>query len=119
QADFSEFQISNVSDLAVPMRLQSHWQASGPARVNAGIDLGRFLAAPTRNRPMLINDGQPLEFRQIVHLKFSAPASKFKLPEFQAEVAGAKFSIQSGWLDDRTMERVAVCEIRDPRISPE
>ncbi len=120
RGDFSGFEISNVSDLAAPMRLQARWKTGAPARLNPAMELGEFLAAPTRDRPLLINDGQPLEYRQTVRLKFSAPRRKDEPPPaFERQAAGARLSIHWRWHDDRTLERIAVCAIREPRVSPE
>ncbi|HEY5792173.1 MAG TPA: hypothetical protein VIS74_02670 [Chthoniobacterales bacterium] len=117
EADFSKISISDVADIAVPLRLESRVSAAAARWPGIESELLRSVAAPERDRDLLLNDGQPLVIEQRVRLELAgAPVSRAG-EVFEKQAAGQHFSIRYEWKDERTVERVALCEIRQPRIS--
>jgi transglutaminase-like putative cysteine protease len=114
-AEFDALEYSDISDLALPVELKSRWKSERTPVFKPGFRFLPFFAAPTRNRPLEINDDQPITYRQTVRL-LNAPKGELP-PETRLEAAGETMSIQYHWIEPNTLERVATCEIREPRVA--
>lgn len=117
-ADFSQHQLSDLSQLSTPLRLQSRWQAEGAPLLRHGLDfLDSTLAAPQRDRALVLNDGQPLAYRQTVRLEFTSDQSPTTTPPSGEQRTEAyTFSLQFRWLNPRTLERSALVQLTQPTI---
>lgn len=115
--DFSVGKLSNPSDLAEPLLLKGTWEMAGGGAPGPGGEWQHKVVAPTRDRDLLLNDGQPLVLEQRVTAELAGPVPPLPEP-FVIEAAGQKFSITYQKTGDHTFERSALCDIRQPRIPP-
>lgn len=117
--EFSAIQTTEPKALTAPMRLECQVATTHDSAPSAGLALSPHFAAVERNRPMVINDGQPLRYEQSVEWKSAASGTDAALPPaFQREVAGMALSIHYRRRDAQTVERVAICDLRQPIIAP-
>jgi hypothetical protein len=116
-AEYDDLKLSDLADLSSPVTLTCAVRSPAPLPIAAGLDFIGCLAAPTRNRPIEINDGQPLRYRQTVRLIRAAARAAPQPPEaFRRETTGLMVEVAARRVDDRTWERVASCELRTPRL---
>ncbi|MEA3188984.1 MAG: hypothetical protein QOD99_2814 [Chthoniobacter sp.] len=117
--DFADARVSDVASLGEAVGLTARLENSGPRLPEVNLPWFEAFAAPARDRPLLLNDGQPLAGAQMLRLTFAngAPA---KLPEpFSVASAAEKLTVQWRWVDTKTAERVARVEFKQPMISSE
>jgi len=114
--DFSKGTLSDASALGKEMELRA--EASAPMGILPRITFPGLEAfsAPERNRPMRLNDGQPLTLAQTLRLHYSANAPTDLPPELRTEVEGRKLSVIWERKDDHTLTRKALLEISQPLI---
>ncbi len=116
-AEFDGLAFSDVSALAQPVEFRCRWECAEPPVLRPGLPILSYFAPPTRDRPMEINDGQPLTYRQTVRLSNAQEGGV--PPPFEREAAGQLLQITHKRIAPDTLERVATCEIRKPRVSAE
>src|ERR1019366_3535881 len=75
-----------------------------------------LFSVPERNRPLLLNDGQPFSGTQTVRLHFTSTAPADLPSSWQTEVASEKFSITWRRVDANTLERTTLVEFSKPMI---
>jgi hypothetical protein len=114
--DFSVTKISNPSKLEEPLKIEARLVASSARAPGAGGEWWRKAVPPTRDRDLILNEGEPFVLEQKVAAEFANPVTA--VPEsFTLDAAGQTFSIQYRKTSDRAIERVARCDIRSPRVS--
>ncbi|MGC3990054.1 MAG: transglutaminase-like domain-containing protein [Chthoniobacteraceae bacterium] len=106
-AEFSQVQVSDASVQGQPMRLQAEVTGDIANLPRVGEGVVGALAAPTRNRPMLLNDGQPMRFTQTITLHYDHEAPKDLPAAFHTEVAGEQLSVEWEHVDEHTFRRTA------------
>ncbi|HBC88613.1 MAG TPA: hypothetical protein DCZ94_16825 [Lentisphaeria bacterium] len=116
----SKLQLSPLHELSKPFELRAVL-AGKSARlsfrsINFPVPLWAMVAAETRDRPLLINDGQPLKVAQELSCKSTLPEPALPAP-FKTEAPGFKasvvFSNKGG-----VRERIATIELSQPMLSP-
>lgn len=115
-ADFAITRISNPSNLAEPMQTEARLETSGSRAPGIGGEWWRKAVPPSRDQDLLLNDGQPFALEQRVTAKLAGPVGALPEP-FEIEAGGQKFSISYQKTADRAIERIALCDIRNPRIA--
>ena len=115
--DLSGAAVSDVSDLRQPVEINA--KARDGARSLPRPDfpwLGAF-CSPERDRPLLLNEGQPFAGVQNVVLHFAAdPPGKLPAPVEMA-AAGQTLAIHWKQIDSHTVERTAEIEFKSPTIA--
>lgn len=112
----SDFQVSNPRDYGSAMTIAAKVELASPAAPVSGLSWMDGFSPITRDRPLRINDGQPLRFTQTVEWPSEATAPL--PPKFETEVAGTSLSIQFD-RSGETLKRTAVLDVQIPEISPE
>jgi len=126
--EFSNLTISDLSNLEVPLTVMievqspstaqpsrsGNTQASAPA-FPPGLSLLEELAAPERDRPFLVNDGQLLHYEQRVALTFNQPVD-WPAVQTKSDDAHAKDAITYSRPDPRTVMRDTTLEIIAPLV---
>lgn len=109
-ADFSDLELSEPKDLKNLMSLRAVVDWTGRGQPVPGMKwLGDF-APLDRDRPVSLNDGQPLHYRQVVK------GLSGKVEDYRSEIAGVKLSIHYEQ-NDKGITRIATCDIETPIIS--
>ncbi|SDU12814.1 protein of unknown function [Verrucomicrobium sp. GAS474] len=119
--DFSTFTWGNPDDLSTPMVLQAAVTLSAAPGHLPAAGAGHWLAAfaeADRERPMLLNDGQPLRFRQVIRYHFAQPREGTPPAPFSVQAGGEALSVTWTLRDAKTWEREAVLDLRQTRIAP-
>ncbi len=120
-ADFTQGAVSDVSALRDGVELRAEVAAAGgnlPRLESSGLEM--LFGSPTRDRPLWLNDGQPMSLAQTVQLRYAAPGdvpSPLPPPK-QVEVGGQKMSVTWERVDDRTVRRAARLELLQPVVPP-
>lgn len=112
--DFTGLKSTNLSDLATPVALQADFAIQGQETITLpkpSFEFGTMFLMPERNRPLWINDGQPLRYERIVRY----PKTAVLPSEMQSTGAGWDFSIHSEQ-KDQTVEVTSVCEVNEPKV---
>jgi hypothetical protein len=114
-ADFTDGRVSDVSALSADAELAARATAPDglPVLNPPGFEI---FSVPDRDRPLWLNDAQPLVLEQTVTLHYAkaAPAS---LPEpWSAEAAGEKLGVRWEKIDARTLRRIARVELPRPIV---
>jgi hypothetical protein len=121
-ADFTGLALPPADDFSVPMRLEARVSLPTDPRslLPIGMDLNAYFAAPERNRPLLLNNGQKLRLVQTVNLACTSTkfADTISLSPFDQQAAGLHATIlwkragsSSNWV------RVAELTIDQPQIA--
>ncbi len=111
--DFAQGTVSNVGELrnGVEVRADVAAPAGEWPRIEAPA-----LSAPERDRPLRLNDGQPLTLTQTLRLRYAAQAPE-KLPEpMESDAGGEKMSVAWQRVDEHTVLRTARLEISTPLV---
>ena len=115
--DFKDPVLSDVADMHQPAQLRAAVSAPGARWPLPDFPWASVFSAPGRNRPLWLNDGQPFTGTQTLRLHY-ANAAPDALPEpMKTEIAGQTLSIVWRRVDDKTTERVARAEIRQPIVA--
>ncbi|MBW8781791.1 MAG: DUF3857 domain-containing protein [Verrucomicrobia bacterium] len=121
-ATFENVTLTNLDDLAQPVGLTATFYvlAASPAPRPAST-LAAALAAPTRDRPIALNDGQPLRYTQIVRRVTTGSETA---PDLEDDPPHAPMRIGENTLtqsfsrpDDHTVLNTAVLDLNTPFVS--
>jgi hypothetical protein len=115
--DLSDAAISDVSQLRQGVEI--HARASNGVRFLPRPDFPWLAAfcSPSRDRPMLLNDGQQFAGVQTVRLHFAKAAPSPLPAPVEIDDAGQTLRITWRQLDPRTSERTAEIAFKNPTIS--
>ena len=117
-ADFTQGAVSDVSTLRDGVELRAEVAAADgdmPRIQPSGMEI---FGSPTRDRPLWLNDGQPMTLSQSVRLRYATP-DKVPTPlppPRKTEVGGQKMSVAWERVDDRTVRRMARLELLQPVV---
>jgi len=126
--EFSDLTLSDLSNLEVPLAVTIEVQTPPPAQpfgpehplasapaFPPGLPLLEAVAAPQRDRPFLVNDGQLLHYEQHITLTFNHPVD---LPAVQtkSDDAHAKSAIAYSRPDPHTVVRNTALDIFSPLV---
>lgn len=120
EGDFTGLKITSADDLSVPMKLNAQ-VACNKGKDGAfpwprpSFDLEVLFAAPERNRPLLINNGQKLHLIQTVDVS-GLPAEK-AFSGFDQTVAGVRASITWKLSNGHNLTRVAELTMEQPLVA--
>jgi len=121
-ADFTKLDLTPADDLSIPMRLDS--EVNVPAfplpSPRAGIDVASYFAAPERNRPLLINNGQKLHLSQTVETAFLHDGPHPVVhpgPPFDQTVAGIHATIKLEQTAGGGWNRTAELTVDQPEVA--
>lgn len=114
-ADFSDAVIGDVSDLRAAAQIRTKVVSGSAALPPANFSDRALFSPPQRDRPLLLNDGQPMSLRQTVLLRYTAKPPALPAA-WQKEVAGEKLSITWRQVDANTIERTALLELHQPLV---
>jgi hypothetical protein len=115
-ADFSKPEVSDVSALGGEMKIHATLSAPGgdlPRIETPGFE---YFSAPSRNRPVWMNDAQPLAVTQSLVLRFSGSPPKSLPAPWSADAAGQKLRVTWEKVDDHTLRRTARVELMKPVV---
>lgn len=118
--DFTNLSLSNLADLSAPVRLTSRVSGSDIACGAMGSKLFSMMAPPTRNRPLVLNDGQPLSFMRKVRVVYSKPVTaneKKDMKPISWQGGGLQLDFQQHWTDDHTCDLVEKIDLTAPVIA--
>ena len=90
-ADFAGGSVTATEDLKGDATLEVRFTSANGLPGSGGAGLEAFLL-PTRTRPLWLNDGQPLSYRQTLHLASAAPHPL--PPALKKDVAGSALSVR-------------------------
>ena len=116
--DFTQGAVSDVSAMRDGVELRAEVAAAGgdlPRLQSSGLEV---FGSPTRDRPLWLNDGQPMSLTQTVQLRYAAPGgvpSPLPSPR-QSAAGGQKMSVTWERVDDRTARRTARLELLQPVV---
>ena len=118
--DFRGGTVSDVSALREAVELRAEVRTASatdlPRVQPAGLEM---FGAPSRDRPLLLNDGQPMALTQTVQLRYAAAPGLADLPPPRTATAGGqKMSVRWERVDERTVRRVARLELAQPTVPP-
>lgn len=123
ETEFSKMEVRNAEDLSIPVVVECDVLAIN-AVPKAPFPFEDALAPRERDRPLVINDGQPWHFRQKLTLTYrSVPAARKQVSNASPKwvqptgVEANKFSLKTDWKTPITVTRIAELEINQPRIS--
>lgn len=114
--DFSKATLSDASTLGKEMELWA--EAAGPNGLLPRIaskDLDLF-SAPERDRPVRLNDGQPMRLVQTVKLHYRGAAPAHLPTPIRTEAQGHKLSVAWERSDEHTIIRKAQLEFTQPQV---
>ncbi|MGB8352346.1 MAG: DUF3857 domain-containing protein [Chthoniobacteraceae bacterium] len=114
--NFSTATVNDTSVLGQPLELQARVVSQDATLPLPGFPWLEEFAAPTRDRPLWLNDGQPFGGTQTVRLHYTgqAPAA---LPEpLQLQAGGTTLGIVWRRVDDKTVERVTRVDLKTPIV---
>ena len=116
--DFGKGTVSDVGALRDGVELHAEVIAASsdlPGVQAAGTGI---FASPTRDRPLWLNDGQPMVLKQSLRLRFaSAKEAPGTMPApKQTDAAGQKMSVVWERVDERTVRRTATLELLQPTV---
>lgn len=116
--DFTQLALSDVTNLATPVLLTARVSGADLSCTSLGVNLFSMMAAPTRNRAMVLNDGQPMAFTRISHFVYAKPVAERKDTKPIAwEGGGLKLDFQQRWTNERTFEQIEKIELTTPTIA--
>jgi len=116
-AEFSKVQVSDASVQGQPMQLQAEVTGDIARLPQIGDGVQLALAAPTRNRPLLLNDGQPMRFTQTITLHYDHATPKELPAPFHTEAAGEQLSVEWTRVDEHTCRRTASLDLAQGLVS--
>ncbi len=116
--EFTRGAVSDVSALRDGVELRAEVAAAGgdlPRVEPSGLEI---FSSPTRDRPLWLNDGQPMTLSQTVQLRYAVPdkVPASLPPPRQTEAGGQKMSVVWERVDDRTVRRAARLELLQPVV---
>jgi hypothetical protein len=115
-ADFAEGRVSDLSALSAEAEIFARATTTDNALPGLNPPGADVFSAPERDRPLWLDDAQPLVLEQTVTLRY-AKAAPAELPKpWSAEAAGEKFSVHWEKADSRTLRRVARLELAQPIV---
>ncbi|MFA7345167.1 MAG: transglutaminase domain-containing protein [Terrimicrobiaceae bacterium] len=114
--DFDRASIRNVGELGASVELRAEATAPPGELPHPGAPGLENFNPPTRNRPLWLNDGQPLTLLQTVRLHYKDGAPETLPPPLQTEVAGEKFLVVWERNDPGTLTRTARLELAQPIV---
>ena len=116
--DFTKGAVSDVSTLRDGVELRADVSATGGDLPRLQAFGTEMFGSPTRDRPLWLNDGQPMTLRQSVLLHYaSAKDAPEALPALkQAETGGQKMSVTWERVDDHTLRRTARLDLLQPVV---
>jgi hypothetical protein len=109
--DFSAGEVSDTSALNQPMELRAKVSAPAGDLPEIGRGVLAYFTSPARNRPLLLNDGQPVLLTQTLRLHYFKSAPDPLPAPFQAALAGEKLSVRWERVDEHTLRRTARLEL--------
>jgi hypothetical protein len=114
-ADFSNVTLTPADDLSLPMKLTAQFASSDYPSPRTGFPVDSYFAAPNRNRPLEINNGQKLHLIQTIDSP--DPMDTTPPTPYDQKVAGieAMVSYQS---HDGGQSRTAELIIDNPVVAP-
>ena len=116
-ADFSQLDLTAADDLAKPLQLKAAVQLGAPAYPLSAFDSTEYFAAATRNRPLLLNNGQKLNLVQTIDVIYQQNAPVDPPAPFHAEAAGIRVSAEWQKVDDHTYRRTAKLDVEQPLVA--
>jgi transglutaminase-like putative cysteine protease len=120
-ADFTGLNLTPADDLSVPLRLdaQVDVQADAPTAPSPrpGFAVETFFAPPTRDRPLLLNNGQKLHLTQTLELVYQH-GDPAEVPAPFDETAGGLHA-KTTWerVGDHTWHRTAELDVDEPLVA--
>jgi hypothetical protein len=115
--DFADAAVSDVASLHEAIDLSARLRASSGDLPGVELPWLDVFAAPDRDRPVLLNDGQTLAATQTLRLSFPKGAPKEIPASFASETSGEKFSVAWSRPDANSLERTASVAFNQPSIS--
>jgi hypothetical protein len=119
-ATFENVTLTNLDDLAQPVGLTATFcDFADSAAPRPAPALAAALAAPTRDRPIALNDGQPLRYTQIVRrvTTQTAPDLEDDPPHSPMRIGENTFTQSFSRPDDHTVLNTAVLDLNTPVVS--
>ena len=117
EAEFTRAAVSDVDALDTSLTVSADVTAqSGRLPQMDNQWLGAF-AAPTRDRPLWLNDGQPLVLTQTVRMNYAKAAPELLPPAFSQIVCGQKLSVTWERQGSQTVVRTARFELSQPLVA--
>jgi hypothetical protein len=117
-ADFSGLALSAPDDLSVPLRLDARATLASVPFPRPGYEVEACFAAPARDRPLELNNGQKLHLIQILDLIYAGSGPASAPAPFAEETAGVRVRTSWNRLGDQEWRRTAELDIAEPRIAP-
>jgi hypothetical protein len=116
-ADFTGLKLTPADDLSLPMRLDAKVSMPDLSAPNPlpDFNIAALFAAPDRNRPLLINNGQKLHLVQTT--EWHDTQAKGERVSFDKQVAGIHATITWKQTGDQTRVRTAELTIDQPLVA--
>lgn len=115
-ADFSDVKLSPADDLAVPLHLDAQVACATIPGPKAGFKVEEYFAAPTRNRPLEINNGQSLHLLQTVTLTYDHGIPAELPAAFDQTAGGIRTQIKWERAGDHAIKRTAELDVTTPLV---
>jgi hypothetical protein len=116
-ADFSQLDLTAADDLATPLKLAAHVQLPAIAYPPTAFDAASYVAPLERNRPLLLNNGQPVHVVQTVDLVYAKDAPAQAPAPFSGEAAGIRATASWKQVDGHTFRRTAELDVTQPLVA--
>ncbi|MEI9998683.1 MAG: hypothetical protein WDO13_05705 [Verrucomicrobiota bacterium] len=101
----------------MPLKLTGAVQLGGLALPRPAFDTTPYFAAPERNRPLLINNGQNVHLTQVVDIVYHTGAPADPPAPFDRQAAGVHATAKWERVDDHTVRRTASVEVTQPLVA--
>ena len=115
-ADFTGLDLTPADDLSIPLRLSAQIETPAAPNPRPGFDVESYFAPPARDRPLLLNNGQPLHLTQTVELTYDHGDPAQAPSPFDATVGG--LHARTAWVrvGDHAWRRTAELDVTAPLV---
>jgi transglutaminase-like putative cysteine protease len=115
-SDFLDLDLTAADDLARPLELSARVLSRSRPRPVAGAAIGASVAPPTRNRPLLLGDGQRLHLIQTLEVT-GADGSPGALGAFEQTAVGVKARCTWEQVSPGVWRRTSELVVSQPRVA--
>jgi len=116
--DPSKATVSDVSSLNEAIKVGAQVASDRTVLPLPDFPWAKGFSDPDRDRPLQINDGQPFTTRQTLRLTYAGAVPQPLPAPVQLAAAGQSLSVTWKQIDEHTLERTALVEVKQPVVPP-
>jgi hypothetical protein len=116
-ADFTGLNLTPADDLSIRLRLDAQVDAPSLPNPRPGFEVDSYFAPPTRDRPLLINNGQTLHLTQTLDLAYDHGDPANPPAPFEATAGGLHARTTWEHVSDHAWRRTAELDVTNPLVA--